>query len=270
MLIYDEDCPLCSAYTKAFVYTGLLEEAGRKSFREVGIETLGLVDTKKCNNEIPLIDYNTKEVWYGIDALLEILDSKVPFIKFIGNITPVKWILTKAYKFISYNRKVIVARRAGAGYDCSPDFNARYRLVFLLCFLVFNSLMLYPLYAGVFNRSFIGGSSYMQVQFAHLIFVGVNISSALLLKKKLAYEYLGQVNMLALITVLLLVPLLLINNIFTTTGNWFTNSYLVLLTIFITSQYIHRMNYAGVLPHHHGLIAVNILSVLFFLTYLSR
>ncbi len=267
-LIYDDDCPLCSAYTQAFVKTGMLQKEGRKSFREVDDATFALVDKNRCHNEIPLIDKETKQVWYGIDALLEILGNKVPLIKIVGNIKPVKWALQKFYKFISYNRKVIVAKKTGAGYDCSPDFNTHYRVIFLFIFLLFNSLMLSPLYYDIFTRSFIRNSSLFELQAAHLSFVAVNITCAMLLKKNKAFEYLGQVNMLALITVLLIVPLLFINRLFPMAGSWFTNSYLVVITIFIGRQYIHRMGYAGIIRHNRWLVVTNILSLIIFLTYL--
>jgi predicted DCC family thiol-disulfide oxidoreductase YuxK len=269
MLIYDEDCPMCSAYTKAFVKTGMLKEEGRKSFTQVDSNIFALIERQKCHNEIPLIDTTTKQVWYGIDALLEILDSRIPLVKTIGNIRPVKWFLRKVYKFISYNRKVIVARQARAGYDCSPDFNLTYRLSFLLFFLFFNSLMLAPLYTGVFSRSFVAGSSPTELQSAHLIFVLVNISSAMFLGRRRAFEYLGQVNMLALIAILGLVPLLFINLLLPMTGSWFTNFYLAVVTLFISRQYIRRMTYAGIIRHHRWVIVVNIASLTIFLTYLS-
>jgi hypothetical protein len=89
----------------------------------------------------------------------------------------------------------------------------------------------------------------------------------MLLKKNTAFEFLGQVNMLALITVLLMVPLLLVNRLFPLTG-WFNNSYLAIVTVFIARQYIHRMGYAGIIPNNCWLIVINILSLIIFLTYL--
>jgi predicted DCC family thiol-disulfide oxidoreductase YuxK len=77
ILIYDDGCPLCSAYTTAFVKAGMLDKEGRKNFNTIDANTFALIDKQKCNNEIPLIDTRTNEVWYGIDALLEILSSKI-------------------------------------------------------------------------------------------------------------------------------------------------------------------------------------------------
>jgi predicted DCC family thiol-disulfide oxidoreductase YuxK len=107
IIIYDDNCPICSAYTNAFVKTGLLDKGGRKNFSTITPELLSKIDFKKSVNEIPVIDTASGQVWYGINALLEILQGKIPFAKSIGNIQFIKWSLTKFYKFISYNRRVL-------------------------------------------------------------------------------------------------------------------------------------------------------------------
>ncbi len=89
------------------------------------------------------------------------------------------------------------------------------------------------------------------------------------LGKRMAFEYLGQVNMLALITILCILPLQCINLLLPMTGGWLTNSYLALITLFISRQYIHRMNYAGIIRNHKWVIVANIVSLIIFLTYLS-
>ena len=86
ILIYDDDCPLCVTYTNVFVKSGLLTKDGRKSFSAVSPELLHTINWQRSVNEIPLLDPATKQVWYGIDALLEILGQKCALIKTIGNI----------------------------------------------------------------------------------------------------------------------------------------------------------------------------------------
>jgi predicted DCC family thiol-disulfide oxidoreductase YuxK len=268
IIIYDEDCPLCSAYTSAFVKTGILNEEGRRNFSNIDADIFNLVDKTKCNNEIPLIDTQTKQVWYGIDALLELLNTKIPFIKKLGNRPPVKWMLHRLYKFISYNRKVIVAIPSKNKYDSSPDFNMRYRLYFLICFLLFNSFMLLPLYNSIFSVSFIAGSSFPAVQYAHLAFVAVNISGAFFLGRKNAFEYLGQINMLALICILLLIPLLLVNRFTGLSNTDINNFYMGMVCMFIITDYRRRMRYAGIIQNYPALVALNVCCLIAFILYL--
>src|SRR5258705_8656470 len=139
ILVYDDNCPLCTWYSGLFVKYGFLDTDGRKPFSTLDDNLFSKIDFAKSRNEIPLLDTSTNKVVYGIDALLEILDQKIPFIKAAGNFAPLKWILKKVYKLISYNRKVIVAKKCGQGsIDCSPDNNYLYRFIFMAgCFLFY-------------------------------------------------------------------------------------------------------------------------------------
>jgi hypothetical protein len=100
IIIYDDSCPMCSAYTKAFVQTGLIASSGRRSFSGISAELLEKIDNHKCRNEIPLIDTATSKVKYGIEALLDILGDKFPLIKSIGHLKPVNWFLKKFYNLV--------------------------------------------------------------------------------------------------------------------------------------------------------------------------
>lgn len=268
MIIYDDNCPLCSAYTNAFVKAGMINKDGRKDFSSIDKTLLEKIDAKRSVNEIPLIDTETKQVWYGIDALLEILQQKIPGIKTIGNIKPIKWFLQKLYKFISYNRRVIVAaEKKKEGFDCSPDFNARYRFLFLAFFLLFNSVMLFPLQEYVLGKS-IFKSNIISLQVVHTVFVLINISIGLMLKRKDRYEYLGQINMIALIAILLCIPLILINSYFQFSDGLFNSYYLGILTLFVVHEYFRRMKYIGFNKRYKAIMLANIASLTVFLTYL--
>src|SRR2546426_1098560 len=87
-------------------------------------------------------------------TLLEILSMKMLVVKKIGEIKPIKWILYKLYKLISYNWRVIVSGNEKVNsISCAPDFSIKYRTIFLLVFMIFNTLMLFPLYDLVFVNS---------------------------------------------------------------------------------------------------------------------
>ncbi len=138
VIIYDDNCPICKAYTTAFVKGGFLQQENRISFTEVNMQQFK-IDWQKAKHEIPLIDLKTGEVKYGVDALAEILQQKVFFIKPILNIQLVNWLVKKLYKLISYNRKIIVASTptASANFDCTPDYNFFWRWMFItICFLM--------------------------------------------------------------------------------------------------------------------------------------
>ncbi len=270
IIIYDNNCPLCSAYTSAFVQTGLLEKQGRKNFSDIDASLFLHIDKSKCHTEIPLIDTETKRVWYGVDALLEVLGTKMPAIKKAGNMAPVKWLPVKLYKFISYNRKVIVAVPTQNGtYDCSPDFNLPYRMAFLIFFFVFNSMMLWPYYTSIFSSSFIEHKTFTELQMAHCLLAIVNISSAVSLRRTEMFEYLGQVNMLALTSILLMLPLYLFIRTTGISNPYINNIYLLMMTLLVIKEYHRRMKYAHIFYEHKMIVLINILGVAAFAFYLA-
>ena len=260
-LLYDDACPLCSWYTGAFVKTGLLDEQGRKAFSTVTPELLQCIDPQRGVNEIPLIDHETKEVLYGIDALVVIIGQRCPIVRVLGKKNAVKWPLKKLYNFISYNRKVIVACKTAEGeVDCTPGFHLFYRFLFMGAFLCFNTLMLFPLYEQLLSNIPAVTISLVSFHAAHAVIVVINCLLAISLRRREAVEYLGQVNMLALVTILLLLPLMWMNKWLPALSDY-NFIYLLLLSVFIIKEYFRRMEFAGVARRHKKIVVVNLLSM---------
>ena len=269
ILVYDDNCPLCTWYSGLFVKYGFLNAEGRKPFSTLDDILLSKIDFDKSRNEIPLLDTSTNKVIYGIDALLEILDQKIPFIKATGNFAPLKWLLKKIYKLISFNRKVIVAKKCGPGsIDCSPDNNYFYRFIFMVVCLVFNTLMLYPFQDHLFNKLSYYHLGLYELQAAHVVFVVINCMLAFSFSKAKGYEYLGQVNMLALSVILLLIPLMII--LFFFESEWLATTCLMLTATFIFKEYLRRMEYAAVLSNNRWIVSINLLSLTGFILFLFR
>lgn len=260
ILIYDDNCPLCSGYTRAFVHYGFLKESGRKSFSNISTQLANTIDINKARNEIPLYDPSTKEVKYGIVSLVSILEDKIPWMGTFCRLQPVKPFLHFLYKFISYNRRVIVAPKNKPGFDCAPDFNFFYRIIFMLLFLLLNTIILYPVHHYVLRFSLFNGVTSGTFQELHLALVGINIFLAIALGKIKAIEYLGQVNMLAVIVLLLLIPLVLFNR-YVCISAAINNFYLLTLGIFTCREYIRRMKYCGVWYQHELMILINGFSI---------
>lgn len=260
ILVYDDNCPLCAWYSGMFVKCGLLPAEGRKAFSSLEPSLLNKIDFQKGKNEIPLLDTASGKVWYGIDSILEILGQKLPLIKQTGNIKPVKWFLKRLYKLVSYNRKVIVAKKCWPGsIDCAPDINYFYRLLFMVACLVFNTLMLFPVHETVFEKLSYYSLSITELQAAHFGLVLINCLLTLNFKKEKAIEYLGQINMLALITIFLLMPLLAIASV--PESEWVISVYLIITAGVVFKEYLRRMEYAGVLINNKWVVSINLLSL---------
>lgn len=133
IILYDDNCPLCCWYTDAFVKTGLLTENGRQAFAEIDPDAIAQqLDLERSKDEIPLLDTQGGVTLYGIDSLLYILGQRWPWMVTIARWIPINWFLHRFYKFISYNRRVIVAAETPEGsFDCSPQFNYFYRYFYL-------------------------------------------------------------------------------------------------------------------------------------------
>lgn len=268
IIIYDDACPLCAAYTNAFVKCGFIKKENRVNFTTITPKLLSNIDTERSKNEIPVIDRDTNEVYYGIDGLLKILNTKIPFIKSIGNIKPIKWFLQKLYKFISFNRRVIVATEpAVCNFNCTPQLNVKYRIIFAAFFLVLNTAMLFPLHNWVIQNS-IFNEGIMQLQVAHFLLVASNLLVATCIKRRDAIEYIGQVNMLATLVILLFVPLIFINKATNVSSILFNNLYMLGLTIFIINEYKRRMKFAHILPNYKWIPIINGVCILTFIAYL--
>jgi hypothetical protein len=263
IIIYDDTCPMCAWYTGTFVKTGLLTKEGRQAFSNVDAELLGVVNLARGKNEIPLIDTATHKVYYGIDALLELLGSKMPFIKTIGNLSPVKWFLYRLYRTVTYNRRVIVAPQTSGinCVDCTPDFNTKYRTFFMLLCLVINTLLIFPLHRHLFANCIFTGLTAERLLIAHTALVLFNIALFAALPKNEGFEYLGQVNMLATLFFLLCIPLMLMNKYFLLNNALINTIYLGILGALLARDYIRRMKYAGAWYRYKWVIAADIIGM---------
>ena len=132
-IIYDDNCPLCAAYTGAFVKFDLLEkEEGRLGFEHVPGEIFCQLDLDRARHEIPLLDRETGEVTYGKDALFQILGHRWPALKPVFSFAPFRLFIHLLYQLITYNRRVIAGSKAPEqGFDCAPDFNIFWRWAYI-------------------------------------------------------------------------------------------------------------------------------------------
>lgn len=213
VMVYDDNCPLCNAYTSAFVKIGLLEANGRKAFSEATDSIMCKLDAHKSKNEIPLLDTSTNQTWYGLDAMLEVISIKFPIVKRLANIAPIKWYLQRLYKLTSFNRKVIVAvPKTNNKHDCTPDFSAKYRLLFLILVTVFTVACISPFY-NFFNLQSVANIALQQVYIGFAIVLLVVFALPKLLHNAMAYHYWGQIAMVSLLSLLLTLPLFFIGQI---------------------------------------------------------
>jgi predicted DCC family thiol-disulfide oxidoreductase YuxK len=131
VLIFDNKCPLCKAYTGEFVKTGMLDENGREAYSSATPPTCTLVNMDRARNEIALVNTKSGQVYYGIDSLFRILGNAFPVFAPLFRLSAFRAIMKQVYSFISYNRKVIIPVMSSED-GCVPDFNLPYRLAYII------------------------------------------------------------------------------------------------------------------------------------------
>lgn len=132
IIIYDDVCPLCKAYTSGFVNLGWLLPQNRVGFSEAPSDLLASIDLDRARHEIPLYDTETRQTLYGKEALFFILGEEFPVFKPLFRFQLFRYFVTAIYQIITYNRRIIAGSKAPAsGFDCAPDFNLFYRWLYI-------------------------------------------------------------------------------------------------------------------------------------------
>lgn len=242
VLLFDAQCPLCTAYSNTFVKSGMLEEKGREAYQEMNAETCIYVDKDKARNEIALVNKSNGEVYYGLDSIFKIIANSYPIFRPLFQFPPFYWIMKKVYAFISYNRKVIVPGKRNAD-TCIPDINIKYRMAYLVFTWIISSFILtsYSAHltglipASKFQREFIicGGQ---------ILFQAMVIS---LLVKERILDYLGNMMTISFAASLLLLVFLGIGKLFAVTDPLIYAGFFMMVVGAMFLEHLRRMKLLG-------------------------
>lgn len=244
VILYDQDCPLCNAYTSAFVKTGMLDHNGRQPFSQASTQVSGLIDHKRASDEIALINLKTGSVNYGVDSLFKILAHRYPVLQLLFSSPLFRAFISKVYFFISYNRKVIAPGKTfEAPGSCTPSFNLAYRWAYLIFAWVVTSLVLanyvsrlLPLIpASSFAREFVicGGQ---------IVFQGIVL---LAITRRKTMHYLGNMMTVSLIGALLLLPVLLVGKFELIQSPYFFLGWFLLTVLVMLIEHKRRADVLG-------------------------
>ena len=202
LLLFDAECPICDAYSKAVVKSGLINNDGRKAYQqELDAPTCPLVDRQRAADQIALVNLETGEVSYGAESILRLYAAQYPLLGKILTFPTVMWLLNKLYAFLSYNRRVIVPP-TGPLYSVQPALKLHYRIAYLI-FTWFVTSVILTKYAGLLaNVVPVGGS--LREYFicgGQIIFQGIVIS---FISKQKRWDYLGNMMTISFAGALLL------------------------------------------------------------------
>jgi len=175
VIVYDDACPMCQAYTAGFVKAGWLKE--RRGFANVSPELLAKIDFDRARHEIPLLDTKTGEVTYGLNALFLIIGERMPIFKPLFRSRWFRPMLYPLYQIITYNRRIIAGSGAPKiGCDCAPDVNLFYRWLYISIAVLGGALLSFPFWVS-------GGFAEKTFIFTHLVL----LLGAIFVPKKLDF-----------------------------------------------------------------------------------
>ncbi len=209
-LLFDDECPLCSVYTKGFITAGMLDKNGKKPYCQLTEDEKSFIDVKRAANEIALVDYENKTVLYGIDSLLKVIGHSFPWMEKVGKFLPIYFLLKKFYSFISYNRKVIIPskKKTNAVLECVPDFNVKYRMLYILFVTMISVLTLNKCAQIMPMLPKAGMLRELIIALGQFVFQGVFLMKK---DKETVINYFGNLATISLLGALILLPLLVLN-----------------------------------------------------------
>ncbi|MGI9542594.1 MAG: DCC1-like thiol-disulfide oxidoreductase family protein [Cyclobacteriaceae bacterium] len=246
VIIYDDQCPMCDLYTKAFVDTKMLGKDGRVRFTDLHAPLECNIDRDRACNEIALI--NTKEgtVTYGIDSLFNVIGHRFVWLWPLFKLAPFRWLMSKLYAFVSYNRKVIAPGTTfEAANSCTPSLRVGYRWAYILFSWLVTSLVLtyYAqtlvayVSANSFGREFLICGGQIAFQSSVLFLFGQ--------PRKL--HYLGHLMTVSLAGALLLVPPLGLSLLIPEVPALVYLSWFGIVVSFMLVEHIRRVKHLGLL-----------------------
>jgi len=211
IILYDADCPMCKLYTGQFVKNGMLADDGRASYQEMPAEACPYVDRQRAVNEIALVNTQTGEVEYGVKSLFKVIANSFPVFAPLFSFRPFVWLMSKAYGFISYNRRVIAPPAADSHGDVDPTFSLKHRIAYLLFTWTMVGFILTH-YAHLLTGFVPIGNPYREYAICggQILFQGIIVS---LYAPKKRWDYLGNMMTISFAGALLLVPVILLSHV---------------------------------------------------------
>lgn len=244
IILYDAECPMCSLYTGAFVRKGLLDAGGREAYQQYAGPACPNLDWQRAVNEIALVNQATGEVTYGIESLLKVCGNAMPFLAPLFRWKPFLWLASKAYAFISYNRRVIVPGAVSENqFRYQPSFNIKYRIAWIVFAWIVTSLILSS-YTGLLTGPFMEGAFGREAAICagQIFFQGAVIFSY---QKHKAWDYLGNMMTISLAGALGLLICLAICTLFNL--GWLTAAWCFLLVVFLMFlEHLRRSSLLGI------------------------
>jgi hypothetical protein len=224
LLLFDAECPICEAYSRTVVKSGLISNDGRKAYQqELDAQACPLIDRQRAVDQIALVNLETGEVSYGAESILRLYAAEYPLFSKVLTLGPLMWILNKLYAFLSFNRRVIMPPTSRL-YGLQPALKLHYRIAYLIFTWFITSIILTKYAALLADVVPVGGS--LREYFicgGQILFQGIVVS---FIAKQKKWDYLGNMMTISFAGALLLGLMLI-------AANWMGDNAILYLCYFI-------------------------------------
>lgn len=238
VILYDEVCPMCNLYTKAFVEFNFLDKEGRATYQNMPDSFSNYVDHKRAVNEIALVHTRTGTVTYGVHSLMKILENRFPFLKVLFQFKPFNWVVSKAYGFVSYNRRVIMPPAKVQPNQFEPSLHKGYRIAFLLFTWIVTAFVLNS-YSKTLTPLLPESNLLRELLVCggQLLWQGVVVY---MMKKEKTWDYLGNMMTISFAGALLLGVGLIVQGAFPIENNYWAMGFFFLVVGLMFLEHIRR------------------------------
>ncbi len=242
-LVFDAECPICVAYSNAFVKTGMLDNTGRESYQQMTTLSCALIDKERARNEIALVNIKTGEVYYGIDSIFKVISNSFPLLKSLFDFAPFYWIMKKLYLFVAYNRKIIVPGKSHND-SCVPDFNIKYRLMYIVFTWIVTSFILTH-YSGLLTGLLASGNFFRAFNICggQIFFQAVVIW---FIAKDKVFQYLGNMMTISFAASLLLLLFMFVGHLLSIANPIIYAGFGIFALVLMFLEHMRRMKLIGV------------------------
>ncbi|HEV7330047.1 MAG TPA: DCC1-like thiol-disulfide oxidoreductase family protein [Flavisolibacter sp.] len=269
VILYDAACPMCNLYTKGFQKAGMLSENGRLAYHQMPDTFACLVNQDRSVNEIALVNTTSGKVYYGVESLLQIIVHSFPVLGPLSQNHLFRKIADKLYKFISFNRRLIIPaeKKEMQNPVLNPSFHQRYRMAYLVftCLIAAFVLHRYSLRLhAILPPSGFGRE--LLVCAGQLVWQGVAVR---FIDRKKAWDYLGNLMTISLAGSLLLGGVMMFGNLFSVQNAFF---YLVVFAVTVGLMLLEHVRRTRILELNWKLSATWVLYrlvILFLLIFLN-
>lgn len=153
-IIFDGNCPMCSASIKSAVKWRLLPAEKVVAFDTLDPARHHQVDPDRFRNEMALIDLGDAPTLYGPDAAIHILSEKYSLFRWLARFATFRQVIRPLYQFVAYNRYAISTPvPQPMRCACEPETPAAFRYAWL-AFTLLISVVVTAAFGAALSRYF--------------------------------------------------------------------------------------------------------------------